>query len=73
MTRNVSSTNELLTEVEAAKFCSLSRWTLRGYRRRGLIEHFKFNERNVRYTRAQLEAFLNSYRLEASPVASAAA
>lgn len=49
--------NRLLTEQEAADFFGWSVYTMREIRKRGEIECVRFNERTVRYTIEQLEAY----------------
>ena len=49
--------NRLLTEQEAAAFFGWSVYTMREIRKRGEIECVKFNDRTVRYTLEQLEAY----------------
>lgn len=47
----------LLTEREAAQKLGYSIYSLREFRKRGLIDHFKFNNRTIKYSTSQLEAF----------------
>lgn len=47
----------LLTEREAAAKIGYSIYSLREFRKRGLIEHFRFNNRTIKYSTSQLEAF----------------
>jgi hypothetical protein len=49
--------NGLLTEQEAAALFGWSVYTMREIRKRGEIECIKFNDRTVRYTLEQLEAY----------------
>ena len=47
----------LLTEREAAARLGYSIYSLREFRRRGLIDHFKFSDRTIKYSLSHLEAF----------------
>jgi predicted site-specific integrase-resolvase len=47
----------LLTEREAAARLGYSVYSLREFRRRGLIEYFRFNSRTIKYAPSHLEAF----------------
>lgn len=49
--------NALLNEREAAEYFGWSVYTMREIRKRGEIEFVKFNNRTIRYTMEQLEAF----------------
>lgn len=47
----------LFTEREAAELFGWSVYTMREIRKRGEIEFVKFNNRTIRYTAEQLEAY----------------
>jgi predicted site-specific integrase-resolvase len=49
--------DRLMTEREAAKQIGYSVYSLRDFRKRGLIEYFRFNNRTIKYSASQLESF----------------
>jgi hypothetical protein len=58
MTKAITAEDEmLLTEREAAIRLGYSVYSLREFRKRGLIDYFRFNSRTVKYSPSQLEAF----------------
>ncbi len=54
-------TGELFSEQQAADIFGWSVDTMRKIRKRGEIEHLVFNEKTIRYTRTQLEAYKNKH------------
>ncbi len=52
---------KLLTETDADDFFGWSVFTMREIRKRGEIQHLLFNNKTVRYTLGQLEAYKNEH------------
>jgi hypothetical protein len=57
----VGKDETLLTEREAAARLGYSVYSLREFRKRGLIDHFKFNSRTIKYSLTHLEAFMREH------------
>ena len=59
---------EMLTEAEAAKALGISRITLGGWRRAGTGPRYsQLGPRSIRYSRADLDAFIAAKRMDANP------
>jgi hypothetical protein len=60
--KEINDTNQkLFSEQEAADYFGWSVFTMREIRKRGEIQHLIFNNKTVRYTLGQLEAYKNEH------------
>ena len=58
-----NTVRDILTDSEAAQFLSIKERTLRLWRARRGLPHFKITHKEIRYRRADLERWLDGFRV----------